>query len=343
MSKDEVKCVFCKTASKKVPIQGHRDSISIDCAICGEYAISRPLSRELGYRDFDLDLLNCVAENIKHNPHIGVGGLTTHWVSDKGPKVEGISFQGVQNKVFETFSNRQTQHSTKPFELMEVAASKLERSMPFEGFEWSLKDLYRCKIIDFKEGYHWIESLIQRNWIAPFPEYPSIRKGLPQHNDYANFFSGPFSLTPGGWSYLEDNRLSSLNKKIFIAMDFGRYDRAEAEQAITEACRSAGGWSALPVDKDQHNNYIPDQIYGNIRKARFVICDLTSNNLGVYLEGGFSLGLEKPTIFLIKDDKVEIENIHFDLKQMNQIRYADWADLKVKLSARIEAMFPTVP
>jgi nucleoside 2-deoxyribosyltransferase len=82
-----------------------------------------------------------------------------------------------------------------------------------------------------------------------------------------------------------------------------------------------------------------------IETSDFVVADLTGNNGGVYFEAGYARALGKEVIFTVdnrllkyKDSEVfKKNNPHFDVQQINQVRYDDGEDLKKKLMRRIEA------
>ena len=107
----------------------------------------------------------------------------------------------------------------------------------------------------------------------------------------------------------------------------------------------AAGYIPVRVDKVEHTNFIPDEIFAQIRKARFVVADLTGHNPNVYLEAGFAMGLGIPVIYTCNDHEDHTKEAPFDLMQYNQIRWneGDWSDLADRISARIEAVIGQGP
>jgi nucleoside 2-deoxyribosyltransferase len=113
-------------------------------------------------------------------------------------------------------------------------------------------------------------------------------------------------------------------------------------------------------------NDINDEIIAQIRRSRFMVCDLTGHRGGVYFEAGFAYGLGMPVIYtcrkdwcdedlLVDDDgktvkflkdshgrpiQVRKEGIHFDLAHQNRIEWdMDKLDeFKTKLENRIKAV-----
>lgn len=96
------------------------------------------------------------------------------------------------------------------------------------------------------------------------------------------------------------------------------------------------GYKAMVIDEKEHNEQIVPQIFEEIHKAEFIIADLTGHRNGVYYEAGFAKGLGKEVIFTCSAD--DFEKSHFDVKQINTIKWKDIWELEGKLSKRLEAM-----
>ena len=56
-----------------------------------------------------------------------------------------------------------------------------------------------------------------------------------------------------------------------------------------------------------------------IMKSRFVVADFTDQRNGVYYEAGFAKGLGLPVIQTCMSE--DFNNMHFDVKSINTIRY----------------------
>lgn len=125
-------------------------------------------------------------------------------------------------------------------------------------------------------------------------------------------------------------------------------------------------FKAVKIDNVEHSNDINDEIIAQIRRSRFMVCDLTGYRGGVYFEAGFAYGLGLDVIYTCRDDwakdeyfkdnsgkeirslldgngnKIEIkkEGVHFDLAHRNRI---EWSPAKLeefaeKLTNRIKAL-----
>lgn len=125
------------------------------------------------------------------------------------------------------------------------------------------------------------------------------------------------------------------SKQGFIAMWFDDQMR-NARKSICDAIE-ATGFKVMIIDKKPHIDYIPDQIIAEIRKSLFLVADLTENNNGVYYEAGFARGLNIPVIYTCKKSFFDTGKVHFDVKQINCIRWDNETDLYEALKYSIEA------
>lgn len=146
-----------------------------------------------------------------------------------------------------------------------------------------------------------------------------------------------FYIEPAGYRHLE--RLSepgSDKVQGFIAMWFDRSLDDVVERGFAPAIAQAG-WSPLRIDQKDHANRVDDEIIGEIRRSRFVVCDFTSERDkargGVYFEAGFAYGLGIPVIWTCRHDL--IDQVHFDTRQFNHITWTDAVDLRDRLTRRI--------
>ncbi len=150
-------------------------------------------------------------------------------------------------------------------------------------------------------------------------------------------------ITPKGWEKFDELTRAQADVKnpVFVAMWFGRPqqdgdpDHSEQmlvlfEENIKTACTEAG-WQAKRADTDEHNEPIMDRIIADIRKAPFLIADLTNNNQGVYYEAGLAHGLGREVIFCCPEG----QKVHFDVTGINRVVYETPERLYDRLLNRI--------
>ncbi len=136
-----------------------------------------------------------------------------------------------------------------------------------------------------------------------------------------------------------------FNKAIKLAIEYLEEGKIEPK------------FKALRIDNKEHTNDINDEIISEIRRSRFMVCDLTGYRGGVYWEAGFAYGLGLEVIYTCREDwtrtrdldlydknrkKVDYkqEGIHFDLEHRNRIPWKmdDLSTFRDKLTNRIKAV-----
>jgi hypothetical protein len=181
-----------------------------------------------------------------------------------------------------------------------------------------------CRTQD--EGMNLLWMMRSRSWIEFLPN---------EHSPSS------VSVLPAGWERYESLNRGNRNNPAFVAMWFGRpkadggSDRSAEMTALftnsIEAACIAAGWTALRVDMVEHNDSVIDRIIYEIRRAPFVIADLTENNQGVYFEAGYAKGLGREVIYCCPSGA----KAHFDVDSINHVKYSNPDELRKKLENRI--------
>lgn len=160
-----------------------------------------------------------------------------------------------------------------------------------------------------------------------------------------------FTLTMQGWDKLEEYCSSNpKSKQVFVAMWFGGKFKIEQmndvyENGLKPGIETETGYTAIRIDRVEHNERIEDQIIAEIIRSKFIVADFTCDDFevggikkpdvrgGVYYEAGFAHGLDKTVIFTCREDCQQ--HVHFDTSHFNHIFWKDVDDLKTKLNNRI--------
>lgn len=121
----------------------------------------------------------------------------------------------------------------------------------------------------------------------------------------------------------------------FIAMPIVPGDPAVEDvlDAIKEAARRCG-IHAERVDEPQSNDRITDRILESIRKAEYVIADLTDSRPNVFYEAGYAQGLRKTPIYIARQGT----KLEFDLKDYPVIFFKGMKELKDNLEKRLRGL-----
>lgn len=178
---------------------------------------------------------------------------------------------------------------------------------------------------DAEEGTWFRRALKQRNWI----EYPR-----------GESYTSEMVLTPQGWARIQEleGGIEKKRNPAFVAMCFGKKEekekRAQMDQRWLEVLRpaiEAAGYHAKRADTDKHNDPIMDRLIEDIRRAPFVVAELSDDNNGVYYEAGFAKGRGIEVIHCCKDG----HKPHFDVTGINLVFWQDEDDLRRRLEDRI--------
>lgn len=122
---------------------------------------------------------------------------------------------------------------------------------------------------------------------------------------------------------------------VFIAMpiDPANGDLADVHDALKEACARCG-LLAERVDEEATNERITDRILESIRKAEYIIADLTGSRPNVFYEAGFAYGLGKTPIYIARQGT----KLEFDLKDYPLIFFSSLRQLKDELEKRLRGL-----
>ncbi len=145
-----------------------------------------------------------------------------------------------------------------------------------------------------------------------------------------------FVLKPEGWKRVDElqKNATANSKTAFVAMSFDK-EMKPIEDAIRAAITKCKFVPMIIKDKEYNRQIVPEILH-EIRQSRFVVAEFTNHNNGAYYEAGYAFALGKEVIHLCNDDSFE-QDAHFDVKQVNTIRWKTTEDLEQKLIKRINA------
>lgn len=155
------------------------------------------------------------------------------------------------------------------------------------------------------------------------------------------------TLTLAGWRLADDlKRSNSRSRLAFIAMKFGDAELDALLRDHFKPAVSATGFELRALNDEQPAGLIDDQMRVAIRRARFVLVDITHGNKGAYWEAGFAEGLGKPVIYLCREDVFNsadpLLKPHFDTSHLVTISWkaSEPEAAAAKLAACIRATLP---
>ena len=150
-------------------------------------------------------------------------------------------------------------------------------------------------------------------------------------------------MTFKGWDrYYELSKPKFASKLCFIAMQYNdaQLERFYSEQIVKTVKET--GFEIKLLREILKAGSIDDQLCVQIRRAKFLLVDLTHDNEGAYWEAGFAEGLGKPVIYLCEKEKFDNLKTHFDTNHLTTVTGGESTiedDMK-NLKAIIKNTFP---
>ncbi len=147
-----------------------------------------------------------------------------------------------------------------------------------------------------------------------------------------------------------EQRLGKKTHRVFIVMPiqgekFGTQDQQRIHQEYDErfeALKRALGKSdcvAIRIDKEHPLDDLVKRIKDEIRRAKFLIADLTDERPSCYFEVGYAEALKKPVIHVASKESVihpgQQTKIHFDIHK-NVSFFTNHTELVQKVTAAVE-------
>ncbi len=316
------KCPYCK--SIKAQAENRRENFYryVECPSCGNYFFS-----ELPTVLWE-DISNKIASYLYYNNHGNKCALLGS--SDALDKLGLEDTYIVTRDEVESFWPQSISERIDKI-LLGLAAKSLVFG---KVLHMSQSEMNSCLFIEYEKGNDNNLS-VSTNQITYLSKYFKENQMVTlyfdrKQNQYCVF------LNLEGWRRAEELRKtqSDNSRNVFVAMSFSD-EMKSVRKAIVKALTESG-YTPRIMDEIEHNHQIVPEMLYEIRKAKFVVVELTGHNNGAYFEAGYALGIGKEVIQLCKKD-VFGTDCHFDVKQVNTIMWNNEEDLTKRLIDRIKA------
>lgn len=149
-------------------------------------------------------------------------------------------------------------------------------------------------------------------------------------------------LTFQGWAQFEKLRKGVSDDVVaFMAMEYSVKADSFYENIFKPAVKGTG-FNLKRLDEVLQAGLIDNQLRVAIRQSRFILADLSTDNLGAYWEAGYAEGLGKPVIYLCEKKKWDDMKTHFDTNHQTTIIWDEDDPLSgmKQLQATIRSSFP---
>jgi hypothetical protein len=106
------------------------------------------------------------------------------------------------------------------------------------------------------------------------------------------------TLSFKGWQHYEKlKRGATDSRKAFMAMKYGDKQLDKIVEEVFKPAVKQTGFDLFKLPDRPKAGLIDDQLRIEIQTSRFLVADLTHDNLGAYWEAGYAEGLGKPVIY----------------------------------------------
>jgi len=322
---DESKCPVCH-GNASVERLASIDCSRVECESCGRFIIStfvKPVKN-----------MNKLASYLYYN-----GKINQPIKAEDGQFFNFVGSEGLYNNTFkenhncffvsnDVIENWYPSSFADKVDIFLLGIWKLQKYLGY-GVSLTVEEWYSATFVN-----RWDETVklrdsfdcdIQANYLM---EYLSSQNFI-VNNDYNHI-----TLKTPALKRIDElqKNITKESKTAFIAMSF-KPEMHEIRDVIKAAVEKAGFIPKI-MDEVEHNHQIVPEMLYQIRQAKFVIAELTNHNNGAYFEAGYALGIGKEVIQLCKEDSFNTD-CHFDVKQINTIRWTDLTHLKEALYNRI--------
>ncbi|MGD0591697.1 MAG: hypothetical protein ABSA44_13015 [Bacteroidota bacterium] len=156
--------------------------------------------------------------------------------------------------------------------------------------------------------------------------------------------SDDLRLAIDGWKKVAElkSRNANLGRFAFMAMQYGDDEHDEIYNNYLVPAVEQTGFELKLLKNLLGAGLIDNQLRVQIRRAKFLLADLTNKNLGTYWEAGYAEGLGKQVIYLCKESEFKEMKTHFDTNHHTTIRWdkGNTSQAVEELKATIRATFP---
>jgi nucleoside 2-deoxyribosyltransferase len=305
MQQERRPCPICNLGEQDVNVTDFGERLTLQCPRCGRFGITRTAIAIAVQRDMIPKL--------------------SAWIRDHSEK--GTEIPEINSTTLPEIGRLLPNYTASQKQLLLIR--NIERNTDFPGQNVPINAYFDYPLAwaaNETELVYYLRSLIDRNFILR-------ADGPPDLNDAHEF---NFQITPDGWNFLQEHSEPSVfSDQAFVAMSFAPELNPIWENAIRPAIVRAG-FTPLRVDAEPHMERIDMRIITEIKNSRFLIADVTNQRPGVYFEAGYAIGLGLPVIWSVNED--DAENVHFDTRQYNHIRWDSENYLEEQLYLFITAL-----
>ena len=131
----------------------------------------------------------------------------------------------------------------------------------------------------------------------------------------------------------------NLTKQIFVAYAYNLYDTRDYRR-VYASLEKAFGVKFIFADEKITNMHILQKIISYIRGSDFSLFDISAWNPNVTLELGIALAMSEDWYICFNPEKTDIKEVPSDIRGLDRIQYASFAELEDKMSVLLDQWYP---
>lgn len=301
----ENSCPICKLDAKDIRIWDHDERMTLECARCGKFTITRTAAR--------------MAKSRQLGPKISA------WIRERTELVVDVP-------EINTHTLKEVEQALPNYHVAEKQLLLLrvfERKTAFPGQAIAVTPQFDYPLAwaaGEEEFLYLLRSLSDRGLVRRTDGHPNLEDSF--------FFK--VEITSDGWSFLDQHaRNAAISDQVFVAMSFKPELNSAWVNGISPALVKAQ-FRPYRVDAEPHIDRIDTKIITEIKNSRFLVADVTQQRPGVYFEAGYALGLGIPVFWCVRTD--DLKNVHFDTRQYNHIVWENVEQLADQLYLYVSAV-----
>jgi nucleoside 2-deoxyribosyltransferase len=299
------RCGICELPARNIEYDAGASAHRLECSRCGLFAIGSYVAQD--FKGNPRQVANASSYLRQHQ------GIT---ISDEDvPWLKSLPTPTVTEKCINLLRGIATEYpkagARVPLSLnhlpdqLRFALSEFSYPSEDTAFENVVFNMFRWL------GYAAAEDADELTFLVDTVLVPEL--GYLAREDVAS--KRQYKITGAGWQVLADLESKGTASDVaFVGMSFHPALTPVYRTAIQPAINSAG-YKVERLDHTRHNEEIVHKILADIRRAHFVVVDLTTQNQGAYFEAGYAMGLGRPVIRTVRKD--ELKAVHFDQKHYN--------------------------
>jgi hypothetical protein len=213
-----------------------------------------------------------------------------------------------------------------------------ENFQDYQGHIISVPDIILRKrpehygFLNSSELVYYINALVKSGLLESFYPLRKINSTSGQFHTYESILMS-FQGVNHCLSLLSSGKNST---RCFVAMKYNDDMAPYYDNGIFKAIEE-NGFRSIRIDREHADNEqtINDFIIASIKQSRFCVADLTHQSHGAYFEAGYALGRGLKVIYTCHEK--DWNNLHFDVKSFQVLKYASVEELRERLSLKIQA------